>query len=94
MSELDEILQNAPALAKILGVELDQKPDENTVDANWTIELNCSCPACRICVDLLDYADFWDGRKIQAVEHDTPASTGMEVVCPRCGHDFKVNCHY
>ena len=60
--------------------------------ATWIIQLNCKCPHCDNHVDLLDYADFWDGRKIAAGEHGTERTENMEVVCPECGADFVVNC--
>jgi len=56
--------------------------------AYWDISLNVECPACHEDVDLLEYADFWDGR-----EHPCPAESmeGVEVVCPKCSHEFTVN---
>ena len=60
------------------------------VIATWTVELNCTCPACKELVDLLDYPDFWDCRILEIAEcrHD------VEVVCPKCGHEFKIDCEY
>ena len=49
----------------------------------WTIELNTVCPACDKDIDLLDYADFWDGRKLQPAEE-----ADIDVVCPDCGAVF------
>ncbi len=63
--------------------------------ASWAISLNCDCPGCDAYVDLLEYPDFWDGRTaLQIAERDTPASRGVEVVCPACGHEFEVDCDY
>jgi hypothetical protein len=62
--------------------------------ATWTVELNCVCPACEEYVDLLDYVDFWNGRKLDCAEHGTERSKGAEVVCPSCYHDFEVDLTY
>jgi Zn finger protein HypA/HybF involved in hydrogenase expression len=62
--------------------------------AVWDISLDCECPACKKYVNLLDYPDFWDGRQLQAIEHHTPRTIGMEVICPECGHEFKVDCDH
>ena len=65
------------------------------VRATWVLELNCYCPACDEYVDLLRYPDFWDGRQsMQACEHGTPRTTGMEVQCPNCDAEFEVDCEY
>lgn len=70
----------------------DKEPE--TVIATWNISLNCDCPHCNDCVDLLDYADFWDCRDLEIGEHDTNRSREVEVVCPTCGHEFKVDLVY
>jgi len=62
--------------------------------ATWHVSLDCDCPKCDEYVDLLDYADFWDGRTLEIAEHGTDNSTGVEVTCPKCGHEFTVNCEY
>lgn len=62
--------------------------------ATWSLSLDCECPACKEDVDLLR-ADFWDGREsMQACEHNTEASRDVEVLCPECGHEFKVDLEY
>lgn len=71
----------------------ETKPE--AVRATWHLELTCHCPACGEYVDLLEYADFWDGRRnMQACEHGTPRTTGMGVVCPKCDAEFDVDCEY
>jgi hypothetical protein len=65
----------------------------NTI-ATWTVQLNCDCPGCKEWVDLLNYPDFFDGRKLDIGDHGTPKTTGMEVVCPECGHEFLVDLEY
>lgn len=65
-----------------------------TTTATWHASLDCECPICHEDVDLMEYTDFWDGRTIQIAEHDTPATTDMEVTCPNCGEDFKVTCEW
>jgi hypothetical protein len=59
--------------------------------ATWDISLNTDCPGCGEMVDLLDYADFWDGRKLNLAEHDTDRTRGVEVQCPLCHHEWKVD---
>ena len=34
--------------------------------------------------------DFWDGRTLEIAED----RKGLEVVCPKCGHKFEVDCVY
>lgn len=58
------------------------------IKASWNIELHCKCPNCGEHVDLLAYPDFWDGRRLQAGEVNTPASTETEVGCPHCRAEF------
>lgn len=65
-----------------------------TVIAAWAVELNADCPACLKCVDLLSYADFWDGRALDIGEHGTQRSMNVDVVCPNCGAEFEVDCVY
>lgn len=62
--------------------------------ATWSIRLNCDCPNCKEYVDLLSYPDFWDGRALEFGEHNTDRSSGVDVVCPECGHAFEVDCEY
>ncbi len=62
--------------------------------ATWSLSLNCDCPTCGECVDLLDDPDFWDGRSLEACEHGTDRSQGVEVVCPECHQTFKVDLSY
>lgn len=64
------------------------------ITAGWSVSLTCECPACKEFVDLLDYPDFWDGRRLEIAEHDTPASTDVAVVCPQCSHEFTVDLEY
>jgi len=72
----------------------DDKDRVAAVTATWVVELNCTCPKCGEDVDLLDYADFWDGRQLDVPEHGTDRSKGVEVMCPDCGHEFAVDCEY
>ena len=62
--------------------------------AVWDVSLTCECPGCKNRVDLLEYCDFWDGRKLKVIEHDTEMANDLEVICPECGHDFNVCCTY
>lgn len=54
--------------------------------AYWDVSLYVECPACHEDVDLLEYADFWDGRKLEVYEH----RENVDVVCPKCSHEFTV----
>ncbi|UZW62719.1 hypothetical protein [Lysobacter enzymogenes] len=62
--------------------------------AIWSFSLDADCPGCGEYVDLLSYADFWDGRALDACEHHTDRSRDVEVICPECGHEFKVDLEY
>lgn len=64
------------------------------VTATWTVELHCNCPKCGEWVDLLEAPDFWDGRQLDVPEHGTERSKGVEVICPKCDHEFIVDCEY
>ncbi len=62
--------------------------------ATWSIQLWTECPKCEQDVDLLDYCDFWDGRKLEIGENGTDRSASQEVLCPKCSHEFTVECVY
>jgi hypothetical protein len=64
------------------------------VIATWGISLIAECPGCNEFVDLLGHPDFWDGRRLDLAEHNTPDSTDVEVTCPSCDHSFKVDLEY
>lgn len=63
---------------------------QQKIEAEWTIELNCDCPSCKERVNLLDYADFWDGRNLDIGN----TRQLIEVVCPECDHEFEVETVY
>lgn len=62
--------------------------------AFWDISLDCDCPNCKEYVNLLDYDDFWHGRKFEACENHTDRTRGVDVVCPECGHEFECDLEY
>ena len=62
--------------------------------ATWIVELNTDCPNCKEYVNLLDYVDFWDGRKLKVAEHGTERSENVDVICPECSHVFIVDLEY
>lgn len=64
------------------------------VEATWWISLDADCPACSENVDLLDAADFWDGRNLNIGEHGTARTEAVEVRCPNCDHEFEVKTVY
>ena len=63
--------------------------NKNT-EATWTVELNCDCPKCGEYVNLLDDPDFWEGRDLEIAER----GKDVDVSCPNCEHEFKVDCEY
>ncbi|ELY4158077.1 hypothetical protein SMZ39_002018 [Cronobacter turicensis] len=63
--------------------------------AVWYINLHTECPACEEYFDIIkSQEDFWVDARFGCCEHDTPATTGVEVQCPECGHEFKVDFEY
>lgn len=62
--------------------------------ATWNLELYTDCPNCKEYVNLLDYADFWDGRQLEIAENGTERSSDVRVVCPECGQEFIVDLEY
>lgn len=62
--------------------------------AVWNISLDCECPNCKEDVDLLDCDDFWHGVKFEAGEWGTKNTRDVEVYCPKCGYEFKVDFEY
>jgi predicted RNA-binding Zn-ribbon protein involved in translation (DUF1610 family) len=71
-----------------------QKRLKMSIEATWSISLDCDCPNCKEYVDLLTHPDFWDGRKIEIGETETARTVCAEVVCPECGHEFTVDFTY
>lgn len=63
--------------------------------ALWDIHLFTECPHCEEEVDLLDFADFWDGHtEIKIGEFGTKKTTDVEVDCPDCDGVFFVTMEY
>lgn len=62
--------------------------------ANWLVELNTTCPHCKKYVDLLEYPDFWDGRRFVPCENRTDSSRDVDVVCPECHEEFTVDLEF
>lgn len=62
--------------------------------ACWSISLDVECPGCEQDVNLLNYPDFWDGRRLEICETRTDRSRNVEVRCPECDHDFLVDLEY
>jgi hypothetical protein len=59
--------------------------------AIWHISLKCNCPYCKKNVNLLDAPDFWDGKYFKVGEHMTDRTRNVQVTCPECGEEFKVD---
>ncbi|AXH43545.1 hypothetical protein HOV55_gp27 [Erwinia phage vB_EhrS_59] len=64
--------------------------------ADWNITLNTTCPECEEYFDLIEQDDdFWvDGGRAEMCEHDTHRTKDVDVECPECGHEFKVDFAY
>lgn len=62
--------------------------------AYWEIGLYTKCPKCGESFDILDHDDDLFTNGIEPIEHGTPASTGYDVECPECDHEFKVDFQY
>ncbi|WP_290925052.1 hypothetical protein [Halodesulfovibrio sp.] len=55
------------------------------ITADWTLELNATCPHCKEEVDLLEDCDFWEDKPNSfAILH----LKNQEVYCPECGKTF------
>lgn len=65
-----------------------------TITAIWGIELHANCPRCKEYVNLLDYVDFWDGRKLDIGETGTERSRNVDVICPNCFEEFIADLEY
>ena len=70
------------------------------IKAVWRTSLDCKCPGCKDYVDLMEYADYRQGRKrlekSDFLEGDSDLQIaqpviGLEVNCPKCGHEFMVD---
>lgn len=59
--------------------------------AQWSASLDCECPHCKEYVNLLEYADFWQGRRTLNVADRV---SDLDVTCPECGEDFLVDCEW
>ena len=75
-------------------LELREEERKLNTKATWSISLDCECPVCHEDVNLLDYVDFWDGRRLDPCEHSTERSSNVEVVCPECNGEFFVDLEY
>lgn len=62
--------------------------------AVWRVTLHTECPKCDEYFDISAQDDFWVDARFGCCEHGTPATTGVEVECPECGHEFKVDFEY
>lgn len=62
--------------------------------ATWSIHLFSKCPGCKKNIDLLDHNEFFDGRLFTVGEYGTNWTSGVDVECPGCGHEYKVDFEY
>lgn len=72
----------------------EEKECIESTKASWSVTLDTECPSCSEDVDLLEYSDFWDHAEFDIAEHGTERTKGVEVTCPECGDDFKVDFQY
>ncbi|WP_144814097.1 hypothetical protein [Enterobacter sp. DE0047] len=64
-------------------------------EAVWDITLHTECPSCEEYFDIIkSQDDFWVDARFGACEHSTKATIGVDVECPECGHEFKVDFSY
>ena len=58
----------------------------------WNISLDCECPYCEFDIDLMDQM-FEPGEKgrCELGEHGTDTTRDMEVYCPQCDAEFKID---
>lgn len=90
-SMTDYLKQTDTQKMKLAGI----KDNTSKITAQWCVELNCECPACDEYVDLMNAADFWEGKStLEIAEHGTEKSNNLQVTCPKCGHDFVACCEY
>jgi hypothetical protein len=64
------------------------------VRAVWHIHLFADCPNCRRTVDLCEASDWWADGSINPLEHGTPKADDYPVICPNCGHEFRIKCEW
>ena len=65
------------------------------ITATWVVSLDCTCPNCEEWIDVMDSDGFWDRHsELDIAEHGTPRTIDMEVECPECHHEFKVDLEY
>lgn len=62
--------------------------------ATWWVSLDADCPHCKERVNLMDAADFWEGKQFHIGEHMTERTRGLEVICPECEKEFAVDLEY
>lgn len=62
--------------------------------AIWSLSLDCSCPKCSHEFDILDDTEFISDNKLEVCEHGTQRSMGINVMCPNCDSEFKVDLAY
>ena len=62
--------------------------------AVWDLSLDCQCPECLEDVDLIEDPNFFLDTGLYPCENGTERSIGVEVMCPYCGHEFKVDLEY
>lgn len=68
---------------------------KSNIIAEWTVELNATCPKCGEYVNLLEAPDFWDAHHdLDIPENMTINSDNLEVDCPECQHTFNVCCEW
>ena len=70
------------------------KNKDGKMIAFWSISLDSECPLCGEDVDLLRAPDFWEGKKIKPIENGTDEADNLAVQCPKCDHEFNVECLY
>lgn len=93
-AQFDQLAAARKLEEETAAVAVVESPLTEKLTATWWVSLDTTCPHCNADVNLLDYADFWDGRRFTVPEHGTDRTKGVDVNCPECMTDFKVDLDY
>lgn len=69
---------------------------ENT-KAFWEFGIYTGCPKCDERFDIVGESTeciTFNNPPVMLCEHNTKRTMGIEVECPECGHEFKVDLEY
>lgn len=61
----------------------------SNIKAVWYAQLLCVCPHCQEDTNLMESPDFWVNQPEEL--EISQRIEDLDVVCPECGHEFKVD---